>query len=90
MEVYFLTGNEAYRSYSEEWANHNQWKGANSNDCLKWKYSYGESDEYVLFGDYQICFQTYIDLYNLVPDDKKIKCAKDVMGYQINILQNDY
>ena len=55
MEAYFLTGNEAYRAYSEAWAKHNEWKGAKSENRSEWKYSYGESDEYVLFGDYQIC-----------------------------------
>lgn len=48
MEAYFLTGNETYRAYSETWANYNQWKGAKSNNRAEWKYSYGESDEYVL------------------------------------------
>ena len=50
MEAYFLTGNEEYRAYSEAWAEHNHWKGAKSNRRSEWKYSYGETDEYVLFG----------------------------------------
>jgi hypothetical protein len=62
MEAYFLTGNETYRAYSETWANYNQWKGAKSDNRAEWKYSYGESDEYVLFGDYQICFQNLNEL----------------------------
>lgn len=90
MEAYFLTGNETYRTYSETWANYNQWKGAKSDNRAEWKYSYGESDEYVLFGDYQICFQTYTDLYNLAPDDKKIKRAREVMEYQMSTPQHDY
>ena len=90
MEAYFLTGNETYRAYSETWANYNQWKGAKSDNRAEWKYSYGESDEYVLFGDYQICFQTYTDLYNLAPDDKKIRRAREVMEYQMSTSQNDY
>ena len=90
MEAYFLTGNETYRAYSETWANYNQWKGAKSNNRAEWKYSYGESDEYVLFGDYQICFQTYTDLYNLDSDDKKIRRAREVMEYQMSTSQNDY
>ena len=40
MEAYFLTGNEAYRAYSEAWANHNQWKGAKSNNRAEWMYNY--------------------------------------------------
>lgn len=90
MEAYFLTKNETYRKYSEDWAAHNQWRGAKSNDKNKWKYSYGETDEHVLFGDWQICFQTYIDLYNLEKDEKKISRAREVMEYQMNTSQNDY
>lgn len=90
MEAYFLTGNETYRTYSETWANYNQWKGAKSDNRSEWKYSYGESDEYVLFGDYQICFQTYVDLYNLAPEDWKIRRAREVMEYQMSTSQNDY
>ncbi|RYF20319.1 MAG: glycoside hydrolase family 88 protein [Flavobacteriales bacterium] len=90
MEAYSITKNEAFRQYSEKWAIHNQWKGAKSTDKSKWKYSYGESDDYVLFGDYQICFQTYIDLYNLNPDEQKIARAKEVMEYQMSTPKNDY
>lgn len=90
MEAYFLTGNDAWRDYSERWAEHNQWKGAKSNDRAKWKYNYGETDEHVLFGDWQICFQTYADLYRLLPDDRRIRRAKEVMEYEMSTPQNDY
>lgn len=90
MEAYFLTGNDAYREYSEKWAEHNQWKGAKSNDRANWKYSYGESDDYVLFGDWQICFQTYADLYNILPDDKRIRRAREVMEYEMSTPKHDY
>lgn len=90
MEVYFLTGNETYRAYSEAWAKHNEWKGAKSNNKAEWRYSYGESDKYVLFGDYQICFQTYVDLYNIQPDNYKIARAREVMEYQMSTPKNDY
>lgn len=90
MEAYFLTGNETYRAYSEAWAQHNEWKGAKNANKAKWKYSYGETDEYVLFGDYQVCFQTYIDLYNLLPEDRKIARARQVMEYQMSTPNNDY
>jgi rhamnogalacturonyl hydrolase YesR len=90
MEAYFLTRNEKYRAYSEAWANHNQWMGAKSRDTSKWKYTYGESDEYVLFGDYQICFQTYIDLYHLAPEPRKVARAREVMDYQMATPQHDY
>ncbi len=90
MEAYFLTGNETWRKYSEDWANHNQWKGAKSNNKKEWKYSYGERDQYVLFGDFQICFQTYADLYNLDPQNYKIARAREVMEYQMSTKNNDY
>ena len=90
MEAYFLTGNETYRAYSEAWATHNEWKGAKSNNKAEWRYSYGESDKYVLFGDYQICFQTYVDLYNILPENHKIARAREVMEYQMSTPKNDY
>lgn len=90
MEVVALTKNETYRKYSEDWAVHNQWMGAKSADKSKWKYKYGETDEHVLFGDWQICFQTYIDLYNLDPKDYKIARAKEVMEYEMSTPNNDY
>lgn len=90
MEAYFLTGNDAWREYSEKWAEHNDWKGAKGTDRSKWKYNYGETDDHVLFGDWQICFQTYADLYNILPDDKRIRRAKEVMEYEMSTPQNDY
>jgi unsaturated rhamnogalacturonyl hydrolase len=90
MEVFKITGNEKYKQYSEEWAIKNQWKGATSPDTAGWKYSYGEKPEYVLFGDWQICFQTYIDLYHLAPADYKVARAKEVMSYQVQTGNNDY
>jgi rhamnogalacturonyl hydrolase YesR len=90
MEAYFLTKNDAYRAYSEAWAEHNEWKGAKSDDKANWKYSYGETDDYVLFGDWQICFQTYIDLYNLKPEPKRISRAKEVMSYEMSTDRHDY
>ena len=90
MEAYFLTGKPEYLEYSKGWSEHNQWKGAKSDDKTSWKYSYGESDDYVLFGDYQICFQTYADLYNLEPDTQKIARAREVMEYQMSTPNHDY
>jgi rhamnogalacturonyl hydrolase YesR len=90
MAAFKATGIEAYRAYSEAWAEKNLWQGAKSNDRKKWKYSYGESDDFVLFGDWQICFQVYIDLYRLHPDEKKIARAKEVMEYQMSTRQDDY
>lgn len=90
MEVYGITKNETYRKYSEGWAERNHWKGAKSDNKSEWKYSYGERDNYVLFGDWQICFQTYADLYLLEPQPHKIARAIEVMEYQMSTDKNDY
>src|SRR5690606_19513462 len=42
------------------------------------------------FGDWQTCFQTYIDLYNLDPKPYKIARAIEVMEYQMSTPNNDY
>ena len=90
MEVYFLTKDTAVLNYSLQWAEYNQWKGAKSNNKAEWKYTYGETDEYVLFGDYQVCFQTYADLYRIDPKPYKIARAREVMEYQMSTDRRDY
>lgn len=90
MEVYKLLKDRKFLQYSIDWAKHNEWKGAKSDKKEEWRYDYGETDEFVLFGDYQICFQTYCDLYNLEPADYKIARAKEVMEYQMSTDKNDY
>ncbi|MBQ5351567.1 MAG: glycoside hydrolase family 88 protein, partial [Bacteroidaceae bacterium] len=90
MEAYRLTGNKNYLNYSLKWAEFNEWKGAKGNDRSKWKYTYGEKDDFVLFGDWQICFQTYADLYNIMPEDKRIRRAREVMEYEMSTAKHDY
>ena len=90
MEVYNLTKEPKYLEFSKAWAEHNDWKGARSDNKEEWKYSYGESDKYVLFGDFQTCFQVYADLYNLEPADYKIARAREVMEYQMSTDFNGY
>ncbi len=90
MEAYKLTGKPGYLDYSLAWADHNQWKGAKGDDRSKWKYNYGETDDHVLFGDWQICFQTYADLYNVKQEENRIKRAREVMEYEMDTPQNDY
>ncbi len=90
MAAYEVTKDATFLDYSLLWAKSNDWKGAKSDDRADWKYSYGESDDYVLFGDWQICFQTYIDLYQLQPDENRIRRAQEVMEYQMSTPENDY
>ena len=94
MEVYKLLGDESMLQYSICWAEHNQWKGATEPIPEKWKYkNYGEGQDYVLFGDWQICFQTYIDLFLFKSEDRKdewVARAKEVMGYEADSEATDY
>ena len=91
MEVFRLIGDKRYMQYSERWAQHNQWQGAKEKDKAKWEYKqYGEDEQHVLFGDWQICFQTYIDLYSILPDDRRVARAREVMEYEVASSANDY
>lgn len=98
MEAYKLLGREAWLDYSKRWAEHNQWQGAREKDPAKWKYrNYGEGHDYVLFGDWQICFQTYIDLYwaenhraASARNERMVERAKEVMGHEVRSAATDY
>lgn len=91
IEAYKLTSDTSYLKYSQTWAEHNNWCGATSTDTSLWKYKpYGETPEYVLFGDWQVCFQTYVDLYKLKPDSTRIARALEVMRYQMSTSNTDY
>ncbi|MGM9734585.1 MAG: DUF4861 family protein [Prevotella sp.] len=91
MEAYRLTGNARYLEYSDKWARHNKWSGATEKDQTKWLYKqYGESMQHVQFGDWQICFQTYLDMYRMNPDAYKIARAIEVMDYQVKNSATDY
>ena len=91
MEVWKLLNDQQMLDYSIRWAEYNEWKGAKEADPAKWKYKqYGEGQDYVLFGDWQICFQTYIDLYHITKDERRVARAKEVMGYEADSPQNDY
>ena len=95
MEAYRLLGNARWLDYSTRWAQHNLWQGARETDPTKWKYkNYGEGHDYVLFGDWQICFQTYLDLYEMENGSRntafKIARAIEVMDYEVRQPQSDF
>lgn len=91
MEAYRMTGNARYLEYSDKWARHNNWSGARGADPLKWKYKkYGEGQDFVLFGDWQICFQTYLDMYEITPSPYKIARAKEVMTRECVMPATDF
>ena len=93
MEAYDLVKTQAWYDYSFAWAEKNNWYGATETDNSKWQYkNYGEGPQFVLFGDWQICFQTYIDLYNAnsAPQESWLARAKEVMQYEVYSSANDY
>lgn len=99
MEVYKLLKDDKQLDYTRRWAYHNNWSGATEADPSRWKYAnYGEGKDYVLFGDWQVCFQTYIDLYNLAIANGgtdadnyfMVKRAKEVMHYEAYSKNDDY
>lgn len=93
MEAYRLTGHEKYRLYAENWARYNKWYGAREENITKWEY---ERPQYthtnVMFADWQICFQTYMDLYELDgrKDTNMVRRAFKVMNHQISLHKNDF
>ena len=105
MEAYRLLGTARWLAYSDAWARRNLWMGAREKDTAKWKYkNYGEGQDYVLFGDWQICFQTYLDLFQIdrgesspltsshsaLTSEYKIARAIEVMDYEVRQPQNDF
>ncbi len=93
MAAYEATEEQQYLNYSTAWAEKSRWWGATGTDQSQWKYAtYGEGANWVLFGDNQVCFQVYIDLYNIDPahDQKKIERALEVMNFEINTPNQDY
>lgn len=98
IEVYKLLKDQKMLNYSIAWADYNNWSGATQANPAKWKYKpYGEGKDWVLFGDWQICFQTYIDLYNIEKEkgnaaacEFMVKRAKEVMHYEAYSAPTDY
>lgn len=100
VEVYKLIKDKEQLAYTLRWANHNNWSGATEPDPAKWLYKqYGETQQHVLFGDWQICFQTYIDLHEFALSEASesperaehmVARAKEVMHYEAYSAANDY
>ena len=90
MEAYKVTGEQQYLDYSVAWAERNRYWGQTGTDKSLWKFGYGESADYVLFGDNQICFQIYADLYSLLGGKDKIARAREVMEYEMSTDESGY
>lgn len=89
--VYELTGKQEYLDYAVRFAEHNNWKGATQKDTRKWRYkTYGEGMDFVLFADWQICFQVYIDLYNIEHRAERLQRTLEVMCHQASMKEKDF
>ena len=87
MEVYKLLGDEDYLQHSIDWANYNNWVGNPSTaDPSQWTWGYNQdyNSSAVLFGDWQICFQSYLDMYEFGVEDANLDRVYEVMDYQIS------
>ena len=93
VEYFKLTGDDQFMQYTIDWANYNNWMGNNStSDPSTWTWGYNQTQgsNAVLFGDWQTCFQTYIDLYNfneqglLDIDTATLDRVFYVMDYQVS------
>ncbi len=89
--VYELTKKPEYLDYAIRFAEHNDWKGAKQTDTKKWRYAtYGEGHDFVLFADWQICFQVYIDLYNIEHRAERLERTLEVMCHQASMKEKDF
>ena len=89
--AYELTGRQDYLDYALRMAEYNHWSGATERDKTKWEYKqYGEDPQHVLFADWQICFQIYIDLYKLEHRPERIARALEVMCHQATMTECDF
>lgn len=89
--VYELTGDQKYLEYSLRFANYNHWQGATERNKSKWEYkTYGEGMNHVLFADWQICFQIYIDLYKIEHRAERLQRALEVLNYQASMPETDF
>lgn len=89
--AYELTGRPEYLAYALRFAEHNRWSGATERNKQKWEYkTYGEDMRHVLFADWQICFQIYIDLYKLEHRAERLQRTLEVMNYQARTSERDY
>ncbi len=88
MEVYRLLEDENYLKYSIDWANDNEWMGNNNTwtdkDSWTWGYNQNQGSDAVLFGDWQICFQSYLDMAEFGVEDANLDRVFEVMDYQIS------
>ena len=81
LAAYELTGESDFLDYAVRFADFNKWWGAKEEDKSKWAYkTYGEGDDHVLFADWQICFQIYVDLYKREHRPDRLGRALEVMN----------
>lgn len=90
IDAWRATGEKSYLDYSLRWSEKNRWQGARSPNRNEWKSGYGENDQHVLFGDWQVCFQVYMELNKQKPDRRRVARAMEVMDHQLTTPKLDY
>lgn len=90
MEVYRLTDDDRYLEYTLNWANYNQWREPQNTNKLKCKYNNGLDNDYLLFGNFQACFQIYADLYTINSKTFMISRINELMRYNTDVPFENY
>lgn len=76
--------NDEWTAYSRKWAEGAKWQGAKGVDKAAWRSDYGEKPEFVLFGDWQACFQIYQELGG------NIDRAMEVFDHESSLERDDF
>lgn len=86
--------NPSYLKFTRDWADANHWRGHPSMENSKhWTWAYGEEDSNaVLFADWHVCYQVYLELSQFIKLDHKkmLSNMKKVINYQLNTLEDSY
>lgn len=93
MEVYKLLGDKDMLKYTVDWANYCEWKGntgEGNKDEWTWGYNQEQGSKAVIFGDWEICFQTYIDLFNEGVEGATLDRVFEVIDYQISKKEDNF
>ncbi len=91
LEFCKLTDNKNLRDYTIRWAEYNDWKGAKEPNPMRWNYRTPlRVEQNVMFADYQICFQVYLDLNEKDPNEKKVQRTFEVLDFQTGLQLNDF
>lgn len=78
------TYRDDWHAYTLRWAEAAAWQGARGKDAAKWRWDYGETQDHVLFGDWQACFQAYAE------SGGDLSRAYEVFDYETSLDRDDF